>query len=139
MMKMSKNEDAGPTTAVPFEQVGTGNQDVCYSGSLFHRTVYNTPPSEGAVRGGLEGLALVKDWIKRNRSENLKCATCGRPLRAEDLEGYYHNGGWRVPGLPGKQWLYIACRHCGYDSSLAKLGIDDDGTFLNEIGVEVLP
>jgi len=132
--------DAGPATATTKKQVGTGNIGFCCPDSLIGRTVYNTPSGEGNVRGGLSGLAQVIDWIKRNRSENLQCPYCGARLSADRLEGYPHPGGWQVPGLD-KQWLSISCyssRCKGREISLNKIGIFDDGTFLNGDGVEVL-
>jgi len=51
--------------------------------------------------------------------------TCGAtiPSGPENIEHYPHEGGWRVVGMRGRQWLFIHCRACGYDWALWKLGV----------------
>lgn len=48
---------------------------------------------------------------------------CGTPLLPVDLEHYDHDGGWYVEGFDEKQWLYLECPDCGYQTALWKIGI----------------
>ena len=49
------------------------------------------------------------------------CKWCNRKLHGP-VYAYSHTGGWAVPGMDGKWWLYISCG-CGYDWALWKLGV----------------
>ena len=56
------------------------------------------------------------------------CRWCGASLTGSVVEGYQHEGGWKVPGLDGTWWLFIHCAGCDYDWSLWKLGVPRDWT-----------
>jgi hypothetical protein len=36
---------------------------------------------------------------------------------------YLHDGGWRMPGVPTKLWMSLACPSCGDETSFDRLGI----------------
>ena len=62
-------------------------------------------------------LDQIDDIVK---SQNLNC-TCGAPIRLSRIHCYPHDGGVRVYGHAGKQWVYFHCPKCGYDWALWKL------------------
>jgi hypothetical protein len=55
-----------------------------------------------------------------------KCRNCGASLTHRPVLGYLHDGGWIVPGIPGRYWLYISCSKCHYEWALWKLGLGRD-------------
>jgi len=54
--------------------------------------------------------------------EGVTCRWCGYALPTE-IQNYNHGGGWELEGYTRRQWLYVECRRCDYQWSLAKLGI----------------
>ncbi len=54
--------------------------------------------------------------------EGVTCRWCSSPLPTE-IQNYDHDGGWQLEGCSLRQWLYVECRKCGHQWSLAKLGI----------------
>ncbi len=58
-------------------------------------------------------------------SHGARCLQCSHPSRVVDLRHYSpHSDGWKVEGLPEKQWLFFLCAKCRYQTALSKLGID---------------
>jgi len=55
--------------------------------------------------------------------EGASCRWCGYALPTDEIQNYNHGGGWQLDGYTRRQWLYVECRRCDYQWSLAKLGI----------------
>lgn len=52
------------------------------------------------------------------------CVGCKRPFTLPiKIEHYPHSDGWLVNGFEDRQWLYVTCKHCDYQSALWKIGI----------------
>ena len=49
------------------------------------------------------------------------CVTCGMPFDLDDIKTYDHEGGIAVKGYDKKQWVYLHCKKCEYDSALWKV------------------
>ena len=56
---------------------------------------------------------------------NVKC-DCGASLKGQPIHCYPHDGGWKVEGMKGLQWLYKVCPECDYQWALWKLGVPRD-------------
>lgn len=52
-----------------------------------------------------------------------ECSKCNVNLTKEPIQHYAHSNGWSVIGFKKKQWLFVQCPKCGYQSALWKLGI----------------
>lgn len=73
----------------------------------------------------LREFSLI-DYARLAVEQGAKCQRlgCRQPVGIEDIRHYGpHPAGWRVKGYTDQQWVYFECRHCGYQTSLAKLGI----------------
>jgi Zn finger protein HypA/HybF involved in hydrogenase expression len=64
----------------------------------------------------------VLELLKR-RTKNLVCNHCCEDLSDEYVDAYQHDGGWVIPGVSGRFWLYITCPDCGWETSFSKFGI----------------
>lgn len=60
-------------------------------------------------------LEDIRNYIKE---KDIKCEWCKNSFDSNDIDMYPHSGGYNVDGMNDKQWLYITCRHCGYDWAL---------------------
>ena len=59
----------------------------------------------------------------REHAHELKCfGTCNKKLSEVSyvVQMYPHEGGIEIEGA-GKQWVYVHCNVCGYDTALWKL------------------
>lgn len=53
-----------------------------------------------------------------------RCHWCDASLEGIPIHYYGpHSGGWIVPGIPHRVWLYKVCPNCGYQWALWKLGV----------------
>jgi len=58
-------------------------------------------------------------------AKNPRCGggTCQAPIGNLPISHYDHENGWALTGFASRQWLYIVCPKCRYQTSLEKLGI----------------
>jgi len=94
---------------------------VCRCGGAFHGILVTESGTLDPYLSPEEArpfLDAIEDWECR------WCKSRGKPssLRGRGIQRYPHTGGWKVPGYPELQWLYITCA-CGYQWNLHKLGV----------------
>lgn len=95
----------------------------CKCGGVHHGALHNENKSLDLFLTPEEASQFL------NSIESLHCRWCRNKDKPSSLEGYpiqryEHSGGWKVPGLPGRWWLYITCPECGYQWSLRALGVN---------------
>ena len=66
----------------------------------------------------------IEEWERTALDQGAICKSCGQVLPAGVLEHYDHEDGWRVEGFAERQWIYLVCPACQYQTSFAKLGIE---------------
>jgi len=49
-----------------------------------------------------------------------KCL-CGTALRGDNVTYRPHEGGVRIQGMTGPQWVFVRCDKCGYNMALWKI------------------
>ena len=59
----------------------------------------------------------IRDFVRNNQ----KTCLCGNPLENNPIISYDHDGGIDLDGYEKKQWVYFACRRCGYDYAANKI------------------
>lgn len=52
--------------------------------------------------------------------ESAICFSC-ESSNLSALQAYDHDGGFKIPGIAQKQWLYVICLECKYESALWKI------------------
>lgn len=60
------------------------------------------------------------DIVNKIVSNNGVCVSCGKLLRADSIDLYDHDDGYKVVGYHKKQWVSFECV-CGYGSALWKI------------------
>lgn len=94
------------------DSVKRGYGAICYA--LLARENKEIP--EPVKFGGLD-LDELADLIDSKKP----VCICGEPLQGSGLKTYPHEGGEIVYGKPGRQWVYVHCKKCGYDMALHKI------------------
>ena len=74
-----------------------------------------TPEQALLIKGAL--FDLMKE------AEHSNCVGCGKHIDLNFVHMYDHDGGWNVIDSIPKQWISVECEHCGYHTSINKLGV----------------
>ena len=72
------------------------------------------------------GEKTLDQWVTLALARGVRCSSCQRPARKEQIELYDHDGGYLVSGFASRQWLYFTCSTCGHQNSFTHLGIPRD-------------